>query len=99
MQTLNGKKRRYLRGLAHHLDPVVHLGKDGLGGATMTAVDQALLDHELIKVRVLEHAPLSRAEAAIALSEQLEAELVGELGRVVILYRRRKEGPTIVLPA
>ena len=67
---LGGKQRRHLRALAHHLTPLVKIGKDGLGAGVVAAVKQALLDHELIKVKVLGGAPLDRHEAADWLIEQ-----------------------------
>ena len=49
---MNGKDRRYLRGLAHGLSPVVIVGQRGLSDAVVRQVDGALTDHELIKVRL-----------------------------------------------
>jgi RNA-binding protein len=95
---LNGKQRRYLRAMAHGASPIVHLGKAGVTEALLGAVNQALLDHELIKVRVLEECPVDRKEAAALMSDALKAELVQVLGRSVLLYRKHPEEPTIVLP-
>jgi RNA-binding protein len=96
---LTGKQRRHLRALAHHIDPVVQVGKGGLTDALTGAVDRALTDHELVKVRVLEGAPADRHELARPLADALQAQLVGTVGRIVILYRTREKNPTIVLPA
>ena len=95
---LSGKQRRFLRAEAHHLEPVVMVGKEGVTESVVAAVSQALTDHELIKVRVLEGAPLERAEVAEALTPAAEAQLVGQIGRVLILYRRHPTKPTIRLP-
>jgi RNA-binding protein len=95
---LTGKQRRHLRALAHHIDPVVQVGKGGMTDALTAAVDRALNDHELVKVRVLEGAPLDRHELAQPLAAVLRAHVVGTLGRIVILYRPRKKHPDIVLP-
>jgi RNA-binding protein len=96
--SLSGKQRRFLRAQAHALDPLVSLGKEGLTESVLGAVHEALLAHELIKVRVLENAPLSRQEAAEALPQQLKAELVGTIGRMLILYKRHPHKPKLVLP-
>jgi RNA-binding protein len=96
---LTGKQRRHLRALAHHIDPVVQVGKGGMTDALTDALDRALTDHELVKVRVLEGAPAGRRELAQPLADALDAQVVGTVGRIVILYRMRKENPEIVLPA
>jgi RNA-binding protein len=96
--TLSGKQRRFLRAQAHALEPVVSLGKEGITPSLVAAVSEALLTHELIKVRVLESAPLERQEAAERLPSAAKAELVGLIGRVVTLYKRHPNKPKLVLP-
>lgn len=95
---LDGKQRRYLRGLAHSLDPVVQIGKDGIERGVVAAVREALRAHELIKVRVLENAPLDKDEAGELLADATGAYVVGKVGRIVMLYRMHEEKPKIVLP-
>ena len=95
---LTGKQRRYLRGLGHHLDPVVHVGKEGVSESLVGALDAALETHELIKVKLGESAGVDRHAIAGALAEAANAELAGVLGRTLLLYRRRKERPAIQLP-
>ena len=48
---LNGSQRKFLRGLAHKLKPVVIIGQKGFGEAVIHAVEDALNAHELIKVK------------------------------------------------
>lgn len=96
---LSGKDRRFLRGMGHHLDPVLQLGKEGLSEAFVSAVDQALADHELVKIRVGESAPLERREAASAVAEAAGAELAQVLGRTFLLYRPNGDAPLIALPS
>ncbi|NOY90319.1 MAG: ribosome assembly RNA-binding protein YhbY [Deltaproteobacteria bacterium] len=95
---LRGVQRKHLRGLAHHLDPIVHLGKEGVSEALIDAVSMALEQHELIKLKVLEAAPLPRKQAAVEVATAVGAHVAGQLGRVVILYRRHPEEPRITLP-
>ena len=87
---LNGKQRRALRALGHHLDPVVLVGQHGVTDAVVAAVDQALHDHELIKVKIHE-GPEDRKEAAQRLAEATGAELAQLLGRVALLFKKRDE--------
>ncbi len=95
---LTGKQRRFLRAEAHPLDPVVTIGKEGLSETVVSAVQAALLAHELIKVRVLESAPLERKEAAEQLPPLVKAELAGLVGRVLILYKRHPHAARLALP-
>jgi len=97
--SLTGKQRRFLRGLGHHLNPVVQLGKQGITDAIIAATDEAIATHELIKVRRGGECPASHDEVADKLSVALSAEIVQKLGRTVLLYRRQPEEPTIELPA
>ncbi len=95
---LNGKQRRALRALGHHLDPVVQVGKEGVTEKLINATDRALLDHELIKVKVGEASPLDRHEVAEALSQATQSAVAQVLGRTLLLFRRREEDPEIALP-
>jgi RNA-binding protein len=96
---LTGKAMRYLRGLGHHLDPIVQVGKDGITDALVTATREALAAHELIKVRVGTEAPLDRKETGALLAEATGAELAQTLGRTFLLYLRHPKRPRIVIPA
>ena len=93
-----GKSIRYLRGLGHHLDPIVQVGKEGITDALVTATKRALLDHELVKVRVGAEAPIDRKEVGTLLAEATSALLAQTLGRTLLLYRRHPSEPKIVLP-
>jgi RNA-binding protein len=95
---LRGKQRRHLRGLAHGLEPVVLLGREGATEAVLGAIAGELKARELIKVRLQELEGAERKAAARELAERAEAELVQVLGRVVVLYRRKDEEPRIRLP-
>jgi RNA-binding protein len=95
---LTGKQRRHLRALAHPLRPLIQIGKDGVSDALVAATDQALLDHELIKVKVGENAGIERHEAADALAARTHSHVAQVLGNTVVLYKRRAEEPAIELP-
>lgn len=93
------KQRAHLKSLAHHLKPVVYVGKEGVGESTLRSVQEALRTRELIKVKVQEAAPLDVREAGAGLAEGVEgAELVQTIGRIAVLYRRHPEKPEIELP-
>ena len=96
--SLSGKQKRFLRAEAHSLDPVVMIGKEGLTPTVVSAVQDALHAHELIKVRVLESSPLERKEVSERLPAQTKSELAGQVGRVLLLYKRHPQEARIVLP-
>jgi RNA-binding protein len=95
---LSGKQRRHLRALGHELKSIVQIGKDGIDDGVVKAVDQALADHELIKIKVAEVAKLDRHEAADELAAQTKSEVAQVLGNTVLLYRADPEDPKIKLP-
>lgn len=95
---LTGKQRRHLRALGHDLKPIVQVGKDGIDDGLVKAVDQALADHELVKVKVGEGAGLDRHEAADELAAQTRSEVAQILGNTVLLYRADPDEPQIKLP-
>ena len=96
---MTGKQRKYLRGLAHALRPAVQIGARGLTDSVLRQVDQALADHELIKVKVGGESPIGQDEAASEMSARLGCDVAGSIGHVVILYRADAENPRIRLPA
>lgn len=98
MTTLNGRQKRYLRGLAHHLEPIVQVGKEGVSAAVIAAASQALTDHELIKVRLPQAEREERTEMASSLERETAAALAAVMGRIAILYRRHPDKPSIKLP-
>jgi len=95
---LTGKSIRHLRGLGHHLDPVVQIGKEGVTEPLVAAVKEQLLAHELIKVRVGTEAPVDRKEVAEALAKETGAALAQVLGRTFLLYKRHPNKPKLEIP-
>jgi RNA-binding protein len=95
---LTGKQRRYLRGLGQRLAASLHVGRDGVTDAVVEQAETQLGAHELVKIRVSENAPASRHDTADVLAARTRAEVVQVLGRTALLYRERREEPTIVLP-
>ena len=85
-----------LKGLAHHLNPVVRVGGNGITDAVIDKTDKELEIHELLKVKIDADRDELRV-AADALASGTRAEIVQIIGKVVILYRRRSEKPTIEL--
>ncbi|MCP4688379.1 MAG: YhbY family RNA-binding protein [Desulfobacterales bacterium] len=89
MNKLKGFQKKYLRGLAHGLKPVVFIGKSGVTDTVVDSVDAALLRHELIKVKYVD---FKEKEIKKSMAETIEArtncEIAGMIGHMAILYRR-----------
>jgi RNA-binding protein len=90
VNALSGTQRKYLRGLAHPLNPVVHVGRGGLTDSVLAAVSRALDDHELIKVKIALDRD-ERAEIAGRIAEGCSAELAGTVGTIAILYKEHRD--------
>jgi RNA-binding protein len=87
MTRLTGKQVRFLRGLGHHLQPVVMIGREALSDRVLAAVETALDDHELIKIKLQEGCLLDRHDAATGLAERTGAAVAQILGRTILLFR------------
>lgn len=91
---LNGKQRRYLRSLGHHLHAVVQVGDNGVSEGVISATAQALETHELVKVRIADERE-GREAAIEQLAEGTGSEVAQVLGRTVLLFKRRAKKPAI----
>lgn len=94
---LTPKQRQTLKALAHHIQPIVQIGKNALSDSVVAEVDSALLAHELIKVKLNQGVGDEENTLITDLCEKTEAILVDQIGRIVILYRRHPKKPTIRL--
>ncbi|BCJ88558.1 ribosome assembly RNA-binding protein YhbY [Effusibacillus dendaii] len=95
---LTGKQKRYLRSLAHHLNPVMQVGKGGVSDNMLEQVSLALEARELIKISVLNNCEYDKEEVAEQLADGTNAELVQLIGKTVVLYRESAEQKQIELP-
>lgn len=88
---LTGKQVRFLRGLGHHLNPVVMIGRGELSDAVLRSTEAALNAHELIKVKLQEGCNLDRREVAADLAVRTGAQVAQILGKTFLLYREAEE--------
>ena len=97
-EKLKGFQRKYLRGLAHGMKPVIFIGQKGITDSVVNAVEDALDAHELIKVKL---GAGDREEKKSILGEIIsnsKAELIQSIGHVAVLFRRNHKKPKIELP-
>jgi RNA-binding protein len=99
MQSLTPRQRAHLKSLAHPLKPILQIGKEGFTDSVARTIEGALRTRELLKVKVLEAAPVEARELAEELTAALpDVHLVQSIGRTLVLYRRHPETPEIQLP-
>ena len=96
--SLNNKQIRHLRALAHSLKPVVLIGGAGLTDNVINEINQALDDHELIKVRVNADDRDDKKDMIESIVRQTDAEHVQTIGHIGIFYRHNKNKPKIEFP-
>lgn len=94
---LTSKQRARLRAMANSLDTIFQVGKGGIEASLVKGVSDALEARELIKLRVLDNAAYSAREAADALAEATDADVVAVIGSRFVLYRPSENNKTIIL--
>jgi RNA-binding protein len=96
---LTEKQRKFLRGKAHPLEPVIRIGNAGLTDGVVAETARALHDHELIKVKVSAADRESRDVIIATLATRTTSALVHRIGHVAVLYRPNPSMARILLPA
>jgi RNA-binding protein len=90
MKQLSSRQRKFLKGKAHGLDPVVMVGKNGISQSLIEITDRALNDHELIKVKFIEYKD-KKKELIEEIIERTGSEAVGTIGHIAILFRQNPD--------
>ncbi|MEN9544500.1 MAG: hypothetical protein RLZZ598_1333 [Pseudomonadota bacterium] len=104
---LTPAQRKVHRADAHHLDPVVMIGADGLTAAVVKEANAALKAHGLIKLRVFSDDRPAREAMLAELADKLDAAPIQHIGKLLVLWRpipprakveddKRKAGPRVV---
>ena len=88
MNRLKGFQKRYLRGLAHGMSPVVFIGHKGLTERVILSMDTALRAHELVKVKFVDIKDRTlKEELAERIEGETLCEMVGMIGHVGVFFR------------
>ena len=95
---LSSFQKRYLRGLAHNLGPVVMLGQKGVTPNLISELNVAIDRHELIKVRLSGGDKEERTAQIDALTSGSGSELVQTIGHTATLWKRNEKEPKLPLP-
>ena len=92
MHALKGFQKKFLKGLAHALKPVVFIGQKGLSGSLIGSIQEALNTHELIKVKFIEFKEKQqKADMAEVIEAEARCRLVGIVGHMAIFYRQQPD--------
>ncbi|MFK5246728.1 ribosome assembly RNA-binding protein YhbY [Glaesserella parasuis] len=88
---LTTKQKQFLKGLAHHLSPVVMLGGNGLTEGVLAEIENALDHHELIKVKIAGADREMKQLIIDAIVRETKAVEVQTIGNILVLYRQSEE--------
>lgn len=92
MKELKGSQRKYLRGLAHKMNPSAFVGHKGVTPALLEEIEQALDASELIKIKFNDFKQKElKAELIQQICDTAKAHLAGMVGHVAIVYRQNKD--------
>lgn len=92
MTQLTGAQRKYLRGLAHNLNPSAYVGAKGVTTALTQEMDNALNASELIKIKFIDHKEKDVKAALLdEITVRLNCHIAGTIGHVAVLYRRHPD--------
>ena len=94
---LTQSQKKQLKALANNMDALYQIGKKELGEQQLIMLDKALEARELIKITVLKTVETPLTELAIDLSMKLHAEVIQVIGRMIVLYRKNRKQPKILL--
>ncbi|NLB49026.1 MAG: YhbY family RNA-binding protein [Erysipelotrichia bacterium] len=92
---LTPQQKKTLKSLASTSKLRYQIGKNDLTPSLILMLDKALVAHELIKIDVMKGCSLPIMEIALDIANDLNAELVHVIGRVIVLYRKNKNNPKI----
>lgn len=95
---LSESQKKHLRGIGHHLNPVIIVGDAGVSESLLKEFDSTIDHHELIKVKVRAGDREQRDQIIGELCERGDAALVARIGNVALLYRRNADKPKLQLP-
>lgn len=88
---LSNTLKKQLRKKAHELHPIIIIGAKGLTEAVQLEIERALLDHELVKIKISSSDRLDREEMIKTICETRDAELIQKIGKVAVIYRKSED--------
>lgn len=90
MNNLSSAQRSYLRSQAHHIEPVVLIGKQGITDGAIKSIDRVLESRELIKIKFREFKD-EKSSLSEKITELTNSQIVGVIGHTVIIFRQNPD--------
>ena len=94
---ITSKERALLKRIVSSQSAVYQIGKDGLNELNLNGIMEALTAREIIKINVLQNCDEPIKDLAGAICEKLNCELVGIIGRKIIIYKLNPKNKNHVL--
>ena len=95
---LTGKQKSYLKGLAHTMQPIIQVGKNGVNDPLIKTVYDALEARELIKVSILQNCFEEPKAIAAEIASVIDTEIIQVIGKTIVFYKESSKKKQIVLP-
>lgn len=96
--TLTPSQKKFLRGIAHGLNPIIIIGSQGVTDNLMAELEKSLHHHELLKVKMAAGEREDRKAIIDYVVNQTKAKLVQTVGKMFVIYRARTKNPELQLP-
>ncbi len=90
---ITARQKKFLKGLAHPLSALVHIGKDGISPGILGTVSAELSNHELVKVKIGSNSNLEKHNTSQTVAEQTGSSLVQLIGKTFVLYKKNPKKP------
>lgn len=96
LEKLSNNQKKFLKGIAHGLNPVVMIGANGLSENLMTELENALAHHELLKIKIATADRSMRKEMTESILEKTDAFLVQDIGKTIVIFRQNEDSELIL---
>lgn len=90
-EKLSNNQKKYLKGIAHGLNPMIMIGANGVTDSVMAELDSTLTHHELLKIKITSNDRIERAAMVEHIVQQTGALLVQTIGKTCVIYRQNEE--------
>lgn len=97
-QNLTQNQKKFLRGIAHGLNPVIIIGAQGITDGLMAELESSLHHHELLKIKMAAGEREDRKQIIENVIKLTRAQLVQSVGKIFVIYRARAKEPQLLLP-
>lgn len=95
---LTQNQKKFLRGIAHGLKPVIIIGAQGVTDSLMAELEKSLKHHELLKIKMAAGEREDRKTIIDYVIKATRAQLIQSVGKMFVIYRARPNDPELVLP-